>query len=732
MKDKKLTYQEKRKIVTERFDDFIKSSPQLQNPKSIKIITKAFELADAAHLKQFRKTGQNLPYIVHPIAVAKIITTEMGLGTTTAAAALLHDVVEDSKGEYTVEYIKKEFGKDISDIVDGVTKILEGFDPNSTVQVETFKKFINNMSSDLRTAYVKIADRLHNLRTFEGISENSQMIKTAEAYDIYAPLAHLLGLFDIKKELEDLSFMYRMPFEYQRTKEKSEKFEEERLQYLNEITEKINSDFPKNKFKFRIEITQRSFYRAWRITQTKKMSFKDIHNFNSVRIIITPMKSYSEKQQCYIAYSSLTDIFPARLHTFKDWITTPKSNGFQALIADIMYKGKWAEVQIMTEKMHLISTKGFASDCKNRHLDNVSRWVRSVKEIINNKDLTKKEILELIRPQHREIFALTPDGEVIKLPKDATVLDFAFQIHSDLGLHFQAAEVNGKLVNFDYKLNNADQVKIIISDDVAADISRVEALSSNSNKNLLRQHIRKQNKKKITKGKNLFKKINEKHNLNELDLSKLKTKFHCENDDELYFRIANNTVTKDDIISIIKTRRSVLGLVTNLWSSDKTVPVKETEFNPKEKFVVKNLENIELADCCKPVAGDIAIVFRKNNHEFIIHRNECSHAKMLNSTDGKNTAKIFWDLTEEIKFHSQIRFNGVDNTGLLAEVIDIISKNHHVNMTELKINVENNAVFGIIEITVSDVNKLNSILKQIRKIKYIKKAYRMGPDTEEK
>ena len=732
MKDKKLTYQEKRKIVTERFDDFIKSSPQLQNPKSIKIITKAFELADAAHLKQFRKTGQNLPYIVHPIAVAKIITTEMGLGTTTAAAALLHDVVEDSKGEYTVEYIKKEFGKDISDIVDGVTKILEGFDPNSTVQVETFKKFINNMSSDLRTAYVKIADRLHNLRTFEGISENSQMIKTAEAYDIYAPLAHLLGLFDIKKELEDLSFMYRMPFEYQRTKEKSEKFEEERLQYLNEITEKINSDFPKNKFKFRIEITQRSFYRAWRITQTKKMSFKDIHNFNSVRIIITPMKSYSEKQQCYIAYSSLTDIFPARLHTFKDWITTPKSNGFQALIADIMYKGKWAEVQIMTEKMHLISTKGFASDCKNRHLENVSRWVRSVKEIINNKDLTKKEILELIRPQHREIFALTPDGEVVKLPKDATVLDFAFQIHSDLGLHFQAAEVNGKLVNFDYKLNNADQVKIIISDDVAADISRVEALSSNSNKNLLRQHIRKQNKKKINKGKKLFKEINEKHKLNELDLSKLKTKFHCENDDELYFRIANNTVTEDDIISIIKTRRSVLGLVTNLWSSDKTVPVKETEFNPKEKFVVKNLENIELADCCKPVAGDIAIVFRKNNHEFIIHRNECSHAKMLNSTDGKNTAKIFWDLTEEIKFHTQIRFNGVDNTGLLAEVIDIISKNHHVNMTELKINVENNAVFGIIEITVSDVNKLNSILKQIRKIKYIKKAYRMGPDTEEK
>ena len=236
-----MTYQEKRKIVIERFDDFIKTSPQLQNPKSLAIITKAFELADIVHLKQFRKTGQHLPYIVHPIAVAKIITTEMGLGTTTAAAALLHDVVEDSKGEYTTEYIKKEFGEEIAEIVDGVTKILEGFDPNSTVQVETFKKFINNMSSDLRTAYVKIADRLHNLRTFEGISENSQMIKTAEAYDIYAPLAHLLGLFDIKKELEDLSFMYRMPFEFQRTKEKADKSFDERANYLNEISEKIKS-----------------------------------------------------------------------------------------------------------------------------------------------------------------------------------------------------------------------------------------------------------------------------------------------------------------------------------------------------------------------------------------------------------------------------------------------------------------------------------------------------------
>ncbi len=734
MSNKELTYKEKREIVKERFDDLINSSERLQKPESLKIMKKAFELADTAHKDQFRKTGQKLPYITHPIAVAKIIVTEMGLGTTTAAAALLHDVVEDSKGKYTTEYIKKEFGDDIAGIVDGVTKILEGFDPRSTIQVETFKKFINYMSSDLRVAYVKIADRLHNLRTFKGISENSQMIKTAEAYDIYAPLAHLLGLYEIKKEIEDLSFKYRIPVEYKRIKEKNDKYKDERNQYLEEIGEKIKKEFPKNKFKFRLTTTQRSFYRAWRITQSKKIPFKDIHNFVSVRIIIDPMKTYSEKQQCYIAYSSLTDIFPARQHTFKDWITTPKSNGFQALIADVMFKGKWFEVQIMSEKMHKISTLGFASDCKNKHLDNVYRWVNSVKELIENKDLSKREILELIRPQHREIYALTPKGEVIKLPKEATVLDFAFQIHTELGLHFQAAEVNGKIVNYNFKLKNADQVKIITSDEIIAEESWLKALSNNRNRNILKQFLRKQKKKRITEGEEVYKSFISKYKLTDIDFSKLKSKFHSTDDDEFYLRLYHKTVKEEDVADYAKSKRRVFSLVTNLLSSEKeeVVQGEDLEFNPKAKFVIKNIDNFQLANCCNPVSGDIAIVYRKSNSEYIIHRNECLQAKMLNSTDGKNTAKVFWDLSEESEFPTKLRFNGIDSPGLLAEIIDIISKEHRANMTSLNIDVDNKAVSGTIDLTVNDVNKLNSILKKIRKIKFVKKAYRVGPVTEAK
>ncbi len=727
MQTKELTYEEKRQIVQKEFDDFVQSSPQLQSPEALKRIEKAFALADDAHKKQFRKTGQKLPYIIHPIAVAKIVTNEMGLGVTTAVAALLHDVVEDSKGKYTVEDIKNEFGEDVAGIVAGVTKIMEGFDPASTVQVETFKNFINYMSSDLRTAYVKIADRLHNLRTFEGMAENTQMIKTAEAYDIYAPLAYLLGLFEIKKELEDLSFEYRMSVEYERTKEKKESSEEERLALLNEVIEKIKAEFPKNQFRFRTEITQRSLYRAWRVSQRKKISFKDIHNFNSVRIIISPDINFSEKQQCYLAYSSLTDIFPARSHTFKDWVTAPKSNGFQAIISDIMYKSKWVEVQIMTERMHLISKRGFAEEYDKANFDNVYRWVRSVKEALGNKELSKNEVIELIRPQYREIYALTPKGKIIKLPKDATVLDFAFHVHTSLGLHCRAAEVNGKLVNYDFKLKNADQVNILKADSIIADDARIKALSSTGYRNLLKQQIRKQEKENIKKGMSLFERFYTKYKLNDADLIKLKNKFHCKSDDELFLRIANATVKEEDIALVVKNRKSVFGIVTSFWNSDnKTEYVEDLEFNPKKKFLVKNLDNIEIAKCCEPVSGDIAIVFRQNKQTFILHRNECPKAKSLNSTDGKNTAKVFWDLAEQIQFDTKISFSGMDTSGLLAEVIEIISK-EQLNMTSLKVNLVDNMVTGTIALKVSDVKKIKFIVKEIRKIKSIKKAFRVDP-----
>ncbi|MCF6366304.1 MAG: HD domain-containing protein [Bacteroidales bacterium] len=726
MEAKELTYYEKRAIVTKRFNDFIKSSDKIQSKESIIKIKKAFELADDAHIEQSRKTGLELPYITHPIAVAKITTGEMGFGTTTAVAALLHDVVEDSNGKYTVEDIENKFGHDVAVIVDGVTKIIEGFNPKSTIQVETFKKFINNMAIDKRTAYVKIADRLHNLRTFAGIRENSQMIKTAEAYDIYAPLAHLLGLFEIKKEIEDLSFMYRQPVEYNKTKNKAKKLRPERKKYYNEITEKLKKYLPKNKFKFRIEITERSLYRAWRVTKLKKISFNEIHNFNSIRVIIEPMKTYSEKQQCYTVYSYLTDIFPVRQFTFKDWITNPKSNGFQALIADIMYKGRWAEVQIMTERMNKVAKVGYASGYENPHIENIYRWVNSIKDIIENKDLSNEEVMELIRPQDREIYALTPKGKIIKLPKDATALDFAFRIHSDFGIHFQSAEVNGKLVGHNYKLNNADQVKIRYSDSIEPQNEWLNVLACPQSKNVLRHYLKKQKRKTTNIGENIYENISTKFKVTEKELYKLIIKFNCADNKEFYFRVANETITEKEIISFLKSNRGVFSRVTGIWTNDKQNKVDIIKFSAKENFILKNFVNISLAKCCRPVDGDSSIIYRKKNNEFIIHRSDCVQAKKLNASDGKNTAKITWNLIQEIQFRTTIKFNGVDNKGLLSEIIDLISNEHKINMTSLSIKTEKSTFNGTIDLMVSNADTLYNVLKQIRKIKYIKKAFRVS------
>ncbi|MCD4793690.1 MAG: HD domain-containing protein [Bacteroidales bacterium] len=725
---KELTYKEKRAVVQKQFEDFIKESPRIQKPESLSVIKKAFELADDAHSKQFRKTGLKLPYIVHPIAVAKIVTTEMGFGKTSAVAALLHDVVEDSKGKYTLDDLKEIFGNDVARIVDGVTKIIEGFDPNSTIQVETFKKFINNMAEDKRTAFIKIADRLHNLRTFAGMRENSQMIKTAESYDIYAPLAHMLGLHEIKKEIENLSFKYRMPYEYKKTKNKADSSLNRRKQYLKEISDIIYEKFPKNKFVFRIEYTERSLYRAWRITQTKKIGFNEIHNFNSVRIILKPMKTYSEKQQCFSAYSYLTDLFPVRQHTFKDWITNPKSNGFQALIADIMYKGKWAEVQIMTECMNDVSKTGYASGYENKHTENVYRWVNSIKEILNSKELTSQEILELIRPQHREIYTLSPKGEIVKLPKNSTVLDFAFQIHTDLGINFQAAEVNGKLVSYNYRLDNADQVKIISSEKNEPRKEWIKSLASHRNRNILRQYFRKQKRKTIKEGEKKFTVICEKQKFDEGIISKLINKYNCDDIDDFYYRVANEVITENDINATIKNRRGVFGIVSNILSSEKIETGQQKKFSSKDIFFIKDLDNISFAKCCRPVVGDTVMVYRKEKNKFIVHRSDCKQAKNLNSTDGKNTAKAYWDIVDDIMFRTTIKFNGVDNKGLLSEMIVIISNEHNINMTSLIVSAEKNTFKGTIGLMVSNVDSINNILKKIRKIKYIKKAYRVSKE----
>ena len=725
MKKNELTYEDKRIIVKQKFEDFVSSSKVIKTAEDLRLIKKAFKIADDAHIKQFRRDKLKLPYIIHPIAVAKIITIEMGLGITTAIAALLHDVVEDSKGKYTVEDVKNEFGQDVATIVDGVTKIKEKFDKNSSMQIETFKKFIQYMTIDKRTAYVKIADRLHNLRTMEGERDNSKMEKTAEVFDVYAPLAHGLGLFEIKKKIEDLSFKYREESEYNKTFIKAEKFRAHRKDYFDSLVRNLNDCFNKNNIKVRIEKKEKSLYRAFEKTKNKKISFKDIHNFISIRIILKDNETLPDKQRVYLAFSYLTDNFPINLKSFKDWITIPKTNGFQSLIIDLMYLGRWAEVQIMTERMNDVANVGFSDGYENSHFENIDIWVKSVNDILKKDKLSNEEVMDLIHPQDREVFALTPQGERIKLPKYATVLDFAFKIHSDLGIHFSAAEVNGKLVSFDYQISNNDLVNIIKSERAEPYEEWLNVLKCPYSKNKLKQYFNKQKQKQTVVGKNLYEEIATKLKISEKEQSNIIIKFICTDNNELYYRIANNTISEKNITNFIKEGRGLFSKMSGMWLSGKSEPIDITNFNPKKNFVITDFSNIEIANCCKPVEGDTAIIYRKEPGKFEVHRHECKVAKNLNASYGKETAKVEWNLTDKHNFKITIKFTGVENKGVLSEMISVISKEHNVNMTLLNIKTDVNKFYGLIDLQVPDVESLNKILKRMRKIKFIKKVYRV-------
>ncbi len=719
-----LTEAQKQQKVEELYADFLNNSPTLQDDISKEFVNKAFAVARKAHAGQYRKTGLQMPYIVHPIAVAQIISQEMGFGRTTAAAALLHDTVEDS--DYTYEDIVQLFNKEIADIVDGVTKIKEGFNPNSSIQVQTFKKFINYLAEDRRVAFVKIADRLHNLRTFEGIKENSQMIKTAEAYDIYAPLAHMLGLYEIKKEIEDLSFKYREPELYKEMTEKVEKYAPERTEFLNSVKEKIKAGISQDHISYRLETTQRSLYRAYRISTQKKIKFKDIHNFNSLRLIISPRKGRTEKQECYCAYASLTDLFPTRQHTFKDWVTHPKSNGFQALIVDIYFRNKWQEVQILTEPMNIIAQRGFASGYANKHTDNIYLWASSIKNILNTESLTDKEVLELIRPQHQEIYVISPKGEMILLPKNATVLDYAFEIHTKLGLHFAAAEVNGQTVSYDHKLDTADQVKIISSEEVLPKRYWIDSLAGQKNKNILKAYFRKQKQNIINEGALRYEEIAKENQISKEQMSFVISKLNCKNKNEFYYRVAKGRIKKKDILkNRKKTFWHKIKKITPLNKQSSALPKKAPEetFQAKEPFILTNPDLIIWGRCCYPINGDRAIIHR-NGKTLAVHRSNCKQAMILNSTDGKNTANVKWDMPEKRQFFSEIHFSGIDQKGVLLEVVKIISKKHEINMQSLDIKSKKNTFSAKMFLLVESVDALNKLLKEMRKIKQIRKAYR--------
>ncbi len=733
--EKQITEAEKQVVVLKKFEDLILSGKRLQKKESETKVRKAFNFAREKHNGQYRKTGLKLPFIVHPVAVAKIIVTEMGFGSSMATAALLHDVVEDT--EVTIEDIENLFDKETARVVDGVTKIKKVSEKSRlSEQAENFKEFILKMSVDKRIAYLKIADRLHNLRTMAGIYENSQMIKTAEALHVYAPIAALLGLHDIKNELQDLSFMYRHPTEYKMIEKQMLLSKKTRKSRTSLIYTPISEALKEHGYKFNIKPVKKSLYEVWRITTKKNITFDEVDSYVSLRITFEAQGDLPEKQQCYLLYALITDLFKVRENNLQDYISTPKSNGFEGLINDVIIKGRWVEVQILTERMNQIALRGYAKNHENNHIKEIDKWIRSLGQEIKleGDELTEEYIFEKFYQTGNQIQVFTDSGEAVKLPAGSTVLDFAFHLHSELGLNFKYATINGdkNVVDYNYVLNFGDFIKIFKSETPLLEKEWYDSSKTGKARTYLRKYFNKIEQEFIEEGKLKLSEILFGYEIPDNLYSIMYKKFNCDTKNKLYLEIQKNEITTDEIKALLKPP-AFFGQILNLIPGNISLLNQNNKkqentgihnFNHKLPFPVREHENFIFSTCCNPIPGDNAIIYFNSKDQPEIHKKKCDIASEANAGNGKRTAVVKWEGDSDTLFPVKVHFEGADRHGLISEISQIISSEMKINMTNLSFSVSGNIFKGEIVLLVRNKAGIAGLIKRIKNIKEIVKVTR--------
>ena len=652
-KDKEKVEEE---MIEQAFQQLLNDYLATKHRKRIEIITKAFNFANQAHKGIKRRSGE--PYIMHPLAVAQIVCNEIGLGSTSICAALLHDVVEDT--DYTVEDIENIFGPKIAQIVDGLTKISGGiFGDRASAQAENFKKLLLTMSDDIRVILIKIADRLHNMRTLGSMLPNKQFKIAGETLYIYAPLANRLGLYKIKTELENLSFKYEHPEEYQEIEEKLAATATERDKVFNDFTTPIRAQLDKMGLKFRILARVKSIYSIWNKMQTKHVPFEEIYDLLAVRIIFEPRNADEELNDCFDIYVSISKIYKPHPDRLRDWVSHPKANGYQALHVTLMgNNGQWIEVQIRSERMNDVAEQGFAAHWKykdgggSEDEGELDKWLRTIKEILDDPQPDAIDFLDTIKLNlfASEIFVFTPKGEIKTMPQNSTALDFAFSLHTDIGSHCIGAKVNHKLVPLSHKLQSGDQVEVLTSKsqrvqpewEVFATTARARAKIAA----ILRKEQRNSQKEGETLLNEFFKK--EELRLDDLLIDKLVKAHNMKNRDEFLIAIGNKKIVLGDLDkNALKEKQGTNWKKFLTFSfggnKDNKEPIEEKPLQEKEKINTKQIlklteENIQknyiMAECCHPIPGDDVLGYMDENDRIIIHKRQCPVALIRTEIPG--------------------------------------------------------------------------------------------------
>ena len=745
-----LTQEEKDdQIINEAFQKLLNDYISSRHRKKVDLITKAFNFARQAHKGVRRLSGE--PYIMHPIAVAQIACSEVGLGSTSICAALLHDVVEDT--DYTVEDIENIFGAKIAQIVDGLTKISGGiFGEQASAQAENFKKLLLTMSDDIRVIIIKICDRLHNMRTLESQPANKQYKIAGETLYIYAPLANRLGLNKIKTELENLSFRFEHPDEYASIESKLKQTSDARDELFSQFTTPIEDSLKQMGIKYEIKERVKTPYSIWNKMQNKHVSFEEIYDILAVRIIFTPNNREEEVNECFKIYVAISKIYKSHPDRLRDWLSQPKANGYQALHVTLMSKqGQWIEVQIRSDRMDEIAEQGFAAHWKYKDgveeeytedENELNEWLRTIKEILDDPQPDAMDFLDTIKLNlfASEIFVFTPKGEIRTMPAGCTALDFAFSIHTFLGSHCIGAKVNHKLVPLSYKLQSGDQVEILTSKSQHVNAGWINFVSTAKAKAKIQAILRRDNRETQREGEEVLNEFLKKNGFEPTTvLADKLAEFHEYSGRNEFFQGLGEKIVLlgekdiDELNGKNKDEdsgrgwRKYIPFVGSDKKKKEEAPKQELfvvpdKFNRKKPIYIseENIKQYKFMGCCHPIPGDDALGYINNKNQIEIHKRACPVAAKLKTSYGNRILDIKWDMHRKPYFDATIRISGIDRLGMLNEITQVISSQMNVNIHKILITCEEGIFEGTIEMRVHDRANVRAIMDNLKKIQDLK------------
>ncbi len=716
--------EQEKKDILNKYKSLLRACADKTNKEDKKEIRKAFDLAVEAHKTQRRKSGE--PYIYHPIAVAHIAAKEIGLGTTSIICALLHDVVEDT--DYTLKDIEQLFGEKVAKIIDGLTKIQDVFDKNVSMQAENFRKMLLTLSDDVRVILIKLADRLHNMRTLDAMKKPKQLKIASETLYLYAPLAHRLGLYTMKTELEDLGLKFTKPEVYKAIAEGLNETKEERNKYITKFCRPIRKKLKENTLDFSIKGRPKSIFSIRNKIVKKGVNFDNVFDKFAIRIIVDSTLE-NEKADCWKIYSIVTDYYKPNPDRLRDWVSTPKANGYESLHTTVMGDdGKWVEVQIRSKRMDDIAEKGYAAHWKYKQEgskeNSLDDWINNIRELLENPESSAIDFIDdfKLNLYSGEIYVFTPGGDLKTLPKGATALDFAFAIHTDVGLKCMGVKVNGKLVSLSHKLNSGDQAEVITSTKQRPRKDWLRFVITSRAKSKIKSALKEEHKKIAAVGKEIaerkLKKLKLKFNKNtETELIKY---FNTGTSVELYFRFGTGAISNTEIKEYVKVKNS--GWYQTIKNKIYTPKVLKSS-SKSEKVIVFNDDDevldYEMAKCCNPIPGDLIFGFLTVVDGIKIHRSDCPNAIQLRANYAYRILKAKWVSKDEIDFIATINIKGIDKLGLMNNVTQIISNQMNVNIKSINISSHDGIFEGVITLKVHNVAFLKELTEKLAKVEAI-------------